>query len=58
LVIDKTGDVKDGTHTAHVGRQYFGSVGKIDNGIVSVSSLWADEQIYYPLELTLYTPVA
>lgn len=58
LVIDETGDVKDGSHTAHVGRQYLGNVGKIDNGVVSVSSLWADEQIYYPLEVTPYTPAA
>jgi hypothetical protein len=41
LVIDETGDRKDGTKTAHVGRQYLGGIGKIDNGVVSVSSLWA-----------------
>jgi hypothetical protein len=58
LVIDETGDVKDGTHTAHVGRQYLGSVGKIDNGVVSVSSLWADEHVYYPLAVIPYTPAA
>ena len=39
LVLDDTGDRKDGTATAHVGRQYLGSVGKIDNGIVAVTSL-------------------
>jgi SRSO17 transposase len=58
LVIDETGDVKAGTHTAHVGRQYLGSVGKIDNGVVSVSSLWANERVYYPLEVVPYTPAA
>ena len=58
LVIDETGDVKDGTHTAHVGRQYLGSVGKIDTGVVSVSSLWADERVYYPLAVIPYTPAA
>jgi len=31
LIIDDTGDRKSGTQTAHVGRQYLGSVGKIDN---------------------------
>jgi hypothetical protein len=56
LVIDDTGDRKKGTHTAHVGRQYLGSVGKIDGGIVAVSSLWADEQVYYPLHVRPYTP--
>jgi SRSO17 transposase len=34
-----------------VGRQYLSSIGKIDNGVVSVSSLWADERVYYPLEV-------
>jgi len=31
LVIDDSGDRKAGTHTAHVARQYLGSVGKTDN---------------------------
>jgi SRSO17 transposase len=56
VVIDETGDRKDGHHTAHVARQYLGNVGKIDNGVVSVTSLWADEQVYYPLEVEPYTP--
>src|SRR5947209_14712215 len=38
LVIDETGDRKDGHQTAHVARQYLGNVGKIDNGVVSVTS--------------------
>ena len=49
LVIDETGDRKDGTKTAHVAHQYLGSVGRIANGIVSVTSLWADEDVDYPL---------
>ena len=56
LVIDETGDRKDGRKTAHIGKQYLGGVGKIDNGVVSVSSLWADERIYYPLGVEPYTP--
>jgi len=56
LVIDETGDRKDGTQTAHVGRQYLGSIGKIDNGVVSVGALWADERVYYPLDVEPYTP--
>jgi SRSO17 transposase len=56
LVIDETGDRKDGHQTAHVARQYLGNVGKIDNGVVSVTSLWADEQVYYPMEIEPYTP--
>jgi SRSO17 transposase len=56
LVIDETGDRKDGHKTAHVGRQYLGNLGKIDNGVVSVTSLWTDEQVYYPLQTEPYTP--
>jgi SRSO17 transposase len=35
LVIDEHGDRKAGTHFAHVGRQYLGNLGKVDNGVVS-----------------------
>jgi len=56
LVIDDTGDRKDGCATDHVARQYLGSVGKIDNGIVAVTTLWAHEQRYYPLQVAPYTP--
>jgi SRSO17 transposase len=56
LVIDETGDRKDGHHTAHVGRQYLANLGKIDNGVVSVTSLWADERVYYPVDVEPYTP--
>jgi SRSO17 transposase len=58
LVIDDTGDRKDGTATAHVARQYLGSVGKIDNGIVAVTSLWADARCYWPVHAMPYTPAA
>src|SRR5215203_7163737 len=56
LVVDETGDRKDGKATAHVGKQYLGGIGKIDNGVVSVSSLWVDERLYYPIEVEPYTP--
>jgi SRSO17 transposase len=58
LVLDDTGDRKDGTATAHVARQYLGSVGKIDNGIVAVTSLWADERVYWPGHVVPYTPAS
>jgi SRSO17 transposase len=54
--VHETGDRKDGKATAHVGKQYLGGIGKIDNGVVSVSSLWVEERVYYPLELEPYTP--
>ena len=56
LVIDETGDRKDGHQTAHVSRQYLANLGKIDNGVVSVSSLWADERVYYPVDVEPSTP--
>jgi len=56
LVIDETGDRKDGTKTDHVAPQHLGSIGRIANGIVSVTSLWADERVYYPLRVAPYTP--
>jgi hypothetical protein len=56
LVIDETGDRKDGAKTAHVGRQYLGNRGKIEPGVVSVGSVWADESVYYPLAVEPSTP--
>jgi hypothetical protein len=58
LVVDDTGDRKDGTRTAHVARQYLGSVGKVDNGIVAVTSLWADERCYWPVHAVPYAPAS
>jgi hypothetical protein len=46
LVIDETGDRKDGERR----RTSRGSIGKIDNGGVSVGALWADERVCYPVE--------
>ncbi len=56
LVMDEHGDRKWGKKTAHVGKQWLGNIGKTDNGVVSVSSLWANEGVYYPLEVEPYTP--
>jgi hypothetical protein len=58
LVLDDTGDRKAGTKTDHVARQYLGSVGKIDTGIVAVTTVWADERVYYPLHLRPYAPAS
>jgi hypothetical protein len=56
LVIDDSGDRKDGTKTAHVGRQWLGRYGKTGNGVVTVTTLWADERLYYPVHAVPYTP--
>src|SRR5947209_296015 len=56
LVIDEHGDRKWGSKTAHIGKQYLANLGKIDTGVVSVTSLWADEELYYPVHVEPYTP--
>src|SRR5215469_2023248 len=56
LVIDEHGDRKRGHKTAHIGKQYLANLGKLDTGVVSVTSLWADERVYYPVDVEPYTP--
>jgi hypothetical protein len=56
LVIDEHGDRKWGKKTAHVGRQWLAHIGKTESGVVSVTSLLADERIYYPVDFEPYTP--
>src|SRR3954463_8669383 len=58
LVIDDSGGRKDGTATAHVGQQWLGRYGKTDRGIVTVTTVWADERLYYPLHAVPYTPAS
>ena len=55
LVIDDSGNRKNGRKTAHV-EQWLGRYGKIDNGVVTVTTLWADEQAYYPVHAVPCTP--
>jgi hypothetical protein len=56
LVVDDSGDRKDGTKTAHVGHQWLGRYGKTDNGVVTVTTVWADERLCYPVHADPYTP--
>jgi hypothetical protein len=58
LVVDDSGDRKDGTRTAHAGRQWLGRYGKTDNGSVTVTTVWADQRVHYPLHAEPYTPVS
>jgi SRSO17 transposase len=48
LVIADSGDRKDGGKTAHAGHQRLGRYGKTGNGEVTVTTVWADERVYYP----------
>ena len=56
LVIDETGDRKKGKKTDYVARQYLGSVGKIDSGIVSVNAYGVYENITFPLMFKVFKP--
>ncbi len=56
LVIDETGDRKKGKKTDYVARQYLGSIGKIDNGIVSVNAYGIYENITFPLMFKIFKP--
>jgi SRSO17 transposase len=56
LIIDETGDRKKGKKTDYVARQYLGSIGKIDNGIVSVNAYGVYENLTFPLMFKIFKP--
>src|SRR5215207_3977208 len=56
IVIDDTGFAKKGRHSAGVGRQYSGTLGKTDNCQVAVSLHYAAPNGDYPLALRLFLP--
>jgi SRSO17 transposase len=56
VVIDETGDRKKGKKTDYVARQYLGSVGKVDNGIVSVNAYGVYSHITFPLIVKVFKP--
>lgn len=55
LVVDDSGEDKDGTKTAHVGRRCLGPVRQTDSGVITVTTLWADGRLYYPVHAVAYT---
>jgi SRSO17 transposase len=56
VVIDETGDRKKGKRTDYVARQYLGSIGKVDSGIVSVNAYGIYENITFPLLFKVFKP--
>jgi len=56
VIIDETGDRKKGKKTDYVSRQYLGSIGKIDNGIVSVHAYGIYNNISFPLIFKIFKP--
>ncbi|TRV24044.1 MAG: IS701 family transposase [Microcystis flos-aquae Mf_WU_F_19750830_S460] len=56
VIIDETGDKKKGKTTDYVKRQYIGNLGKIENGIVAVTSYGLWRGITFPLIAEVYKP--
>lgn len=56
LVVDETGDVKKGTATVGVQRQYTGTAGRIENSQVAVYLTYAAPAGYALIDRALYLP--
>jgi SRSO17 transposase len=56
LVVDETGDVKKGTATVGVQRQYTGTAGRIENAQVGVYLVYAGERGHAFIDRALYLP--
>ena len=56
VVIDETGDRKKGKKTDYVARQYLGSVGKVDKGMVSVNAYGVYSNLTFPLMVKVFKP--
>jgi SRSO17 transposase len=56
LVVDETGDLKKGTNTVGVGRQYTGTAGKVDNAQVAVYLAYATDAGHGVIDRELYLP--
>jgi SRSO17 transposase len=54
LILDDSGHRKSGSATDGVGRQYIGQIGKVDNGIVTVTSHGFDGIKGVPIDIELY----
>jgi DDE superfamily endonuclease len=58
LIIDYSGHRKSGSSTDAVGRQYLGQIGKVDNGMVMVTTHIFDGKRGYPVDLATYKPAS
>jgi SRSO17 transposase len=56
LVVDETGDVKKGTHSVGVQRQYTGTAGRIENAQVAVYLTYAAPRGHALIDRALYLP--
>jgi SRSO17 transposase len=58
LIIDETGDPKRGRGIVLAAQQYIGKLGHVANGVVSVTSHWADGALHVPLGVRPYRPAS
>lgn len=56
ILIDEVGFRKKGNHSACVGQQYIGSIGKNDNGQVAVTAALSLDTFYCPVMMELFMP--
>jgi SRSO17 transposase len=56
LVVDETGDLKKGTHTVGVQRQYTGTAGRIENSQVAVYLVYSAPAGHAAIDRELYVP--
>ena len=56
LVVDETGDLKKGTQTVGVQRQYSGTAGRVENAQVAVYLLYASDAGHALIDRELYVP--
>jgi SRSO17 transposase len=56
VVVDETGDLKKGTHTAGVQRQYTGTAGRVENAQVAVHLVYASPTGHAGIDRELYLP--
>ncbi|MEV7395460.1 IS701 family transposase [Streptomyces sp. NPDC091215] len=56
LVVDETGDLKKGTATVGVQRQYTGTAGRIENAQVAVYLVYSAEHGHAAIDRALYVP--
>jgi len=58
LSVDETGDPKRGQRIVLAAQQYLGKLGHVANGVVAVTSHWADGSRHAPLGVKAYRPAS
>lgn len=58
LIVDDSGHRKSGNATEGVGRQYLGQMGKVDNGMVEVTTHIYDGVRGFPVDVAMYKPAS